>query len=244
MRLVLLPPALALSSFLAIHDVTFGESKILLPSMLSGMFFGSNTPESPVVTNLSASAEAAAASDAPSAEAELNSKGSADLVPKEEVVQEFSGAPQADSAPVASDVIATENDSRAAKAEAATEEQVSAASQGGGAPSSTAVAGQEAGNLMQAEAPVNLEKKEITEEDAAKNSELLQSVSGSAETSWISRVTRESATEALLPLVALTPVLAAAGFHADIETSASGVPLVRFPSIDYAVEVEDLQNYN
>lgn len=185
-------------------------------------------------------------SDASSAGDDLvasKNSGSADLVPKQEVIRELAEATQqGDQVAAGQDgAVASQTDARVA--EAATGEIISAASENGTAAPSRAVAGQEAA-VIEAAAPVDLESKQITEEDAAKNAELLQSVSESAEASWISKVRKESAVEALLPLVALTPVLAAAGFHADIEDSSSGAPLVRFPSIDYAVQVEDLHNYN
>lgn len=246
MKHFFVPPAFVLSVFITSH-VAPGQGKILLPSMISSMFFRTNTPDAPVLTTGSATIEAAIGSDVPSGGDDLVANkisGSADLVPKQEVVRELAEATQqGDQMATGQDgVVASQMDVRAADAEAATEKLTSAASGNSTTAPSQVVAGQEA-TVIEAAAPVGLESKHITEEDAAKNSELLQSVSESAEASWISKVSKESAVEALLPLVALTPVLAAAGFHADIDTS-SGAPLVRFPSIDYAVRVEDLKNYN
>ncbi|KAL8432974.1 hypothetical protein Efla_001182 [Eimeria flavescens] len=241
MRLTFVPPAFALSCFITSHTAP-GQSKLLLPSMLSGMFFKTNASETPAIA--SAAAEGADGSDAPSSGSALSAKTSGDLVPKQEVVRELVEAAQ-QSGPVApgNEAAAAPTEARAAESEAATEKLVSQATQNGSAVSSHAAADQ-VGKTVEAAVPVSMEKPEITEEDAVKNSELLQSVSNSAEASWISGVSRESATEALLPLMALTPVLAAAGFHADIEKSAVGASLVRFPSINYAVQVEDLHNYN
>lgn len=248
MKLTFIPSTFVLSSFITSH-LTAVQSKILLPSMLQSMFFRTNTSETAVPANVPATIEAAMGSDAPSAGEDLVASkisGSGDLVPKQEVVRELADATQqGDQVGAGEDaaVVASQTDVRAAHAEAATEKTMSAASEKGTAAPPQDVAGQEA-TVIEAAAPVNLESKQISEEDAVKNSELLQSVSESAEASWISKVSKESAVEGLLPLVALTPVLAAAGFHADIDTSSSGAPVVRFPSIDYAVQVEDLQNYN
>ncbi|KAL8433277.1 hypothetical protein ACSSS7_004062 [Eimeria intestinalis] len=234
MRLTFVPPALALC-FITSH-IAPGQSK----TMLSGLFFGTNAPETPVVA--AATAQAAGGPDASSADAELSAKTSGDLVPKPEVVEALvDAAQQAGHAAPGNETVATQTDARAAEAEAATEKRVSEANQSG-AMASEAVVGEESANS--AALSKTMGKREITEEDAAKNSELLQSVGTSAEASWISNVSKDSATEALLPLMALTPVLAAAGFHADIERSSSGALLVRFPSISHTVEVEGLHNYN
>ncbi|KAL8270277.1 hypothetical protein Esti_005793 [Eimeria stiedai] len=210
--------------------------------MLSGMFFGTNAPETPITA--AATGQAADGPGASSADAELSAKTSGDFVPKQEVVDALvDAAQQADQAAPRNDTLTTQTDARAAEAEAATEKHVSEASQNG-TMASQAVMGHDSANTVEAAVPKMIEKREITEEDAAKNSELLQSVGNSAEASWISNVSKDSATEALLPLIALTPVLAAAGFHADIERSASGALLVRFPSIKHTVEVEGLHNYD
>ncbi|KAL8447012.1 hypothetical protein Emag_004484 [Eimeria magna] len=236
MRLTFVPPAFALC-FITSH-VAPGQSK----TMLSGMFFGTNAPETPVIA--AATGQAADGPDASSADAELSAKTSGDLVPKQEVVEALvDAAQQAGQAAPANDAVATQAEAHQAEVEAATEKRISEAKQNG-AMASQAVTGQESAKTVEAAVPKTLEKREITEEDAAKNSELLQSVGNSAEASWISNVSKDSATEALLPLIALTPVLAAAGFHADIERSSSGALLVRFPSINHTVEVEGLQNYN
>ncbi|KAL8452749.1 hypothetical protein Emed_001313 [Eimeria media] len=235
MRLTFVPPAFALC-FITSH-VAPGQSK----TMLSGMFFGTNAPETPVIA--AATGQAADGPDASSADAELSAKTSGDLVPKQEVVEALvDAAQQADPAAPADAAEATQTEARAAEAEAATEKRISDANQNG-TMASQAMMGQESANTVEAASP-KMEKREITEEDAAKNSELLQSVGNSAEASWISNVSKDSATEALLPLIALTPVLAAAGFHADIERSSTGALLVRFPSINHTVEVEGLHNYN
>lgn len=243
MKLTFVPIAFVLSTVVTSH-VTPGQSKILSASMLSGMFFGTNTPEAAVPANIAATVEAAVGSDAPSGGDELSASatsGSADLTPKAEVVRELAEqTQQADSGAPGQEVMASQTDARAVKAEAATEKIIAGAPDSGAPAAAPSV---EASKETKAPA-TSMEKQQLTEEDAAKNSELLQSVSESAETSWISKVSKDSAIEALLPLVALTPVLAAAGFHADIDESTPGAPLVRFPSIDYAVSVEDLKNYN
>ncbi|CDI87843.1 hypothetical protein, conserved [Eimeria praecox] len=244
MKLTFVPIAFVLSTVTTSH-VMLGQSKILSASMLSGMLFGTNTPEAAVPANVAATVEAAIGSDAPSGGDELSASatsGSADLTPKAEVVRELAEqTQQADSGAPGQEVLASQTDARAANAEAATEKIVEAATESG----ATASAAPSDAAATETKVPAtNMEKQQLTEEDAAKNSELLQSVSESAETSWISKVSKDSAIEALLPLVALTPVLAAAGFHADIDESTPGAPLVRFPSIDYAVSVEDLKNYN
>lgn len=240
MKLTFVSPAFILSSLITGH-ISVAHGKMLLPLMLSGMFFKTNNPETPAKTNLSAVEEAAVLSDKPAAGDDLVASkisGSEDLVPKPEVVRELVEEAEAKQGTAGQDgVMATETDVQAAKAEVATEKIVSAASEN----AKVTAAPQE--SAVNAQNPVNVEKQQLTEEDAAKNSELLQSVGSAAEASWVSNVSRESAIEAMLPLVALTPVLAAAGFHADIETSSSGAPLVRFPSIDYAVEVTDLLKY-
>ncbi|CDJ51830.1 hypothetical protein, conserved [Eimeria brunetti] len=246
MKLTFVPIALVLSTAATSH-VTFGRSKILSASMLSGMLFGTNAPETAVPASVAATVEAAVGSDAPSGGDELSATatgGSADLTPKADVVRELAEqTQQPDSGAPGQEVLASQTDARAAKAEEVTEKIVAAATENG-APASSAAPADAAVTETKA-SPTNMEKQQLTEEDAAKNSELLQSVSESAEASWISKVSKDSAIEALLPLVALTPVLAAAGFHADIDESTPGAPpLVRFPSIDYAVHVEDLKNYD
>ncbi|CDJ39096.1 hypothetical protein, conserved [Eimeria tenella] len=240
MKLTFVPIAVVLSTVITSHVVP-GQCKILSASMLSGMFFGTNTPEKAAPASVTATVEAAVGLDAPAGGDEMSAaatSGSADLTPKADVVRELAEATQqADQAVPGQDVAASQTDARAAQAEEATEKIVAAATESGAQPTATSEA------TDNAKAPASSEQQ-LTEEDAAKNSELLQSVSESAETSWISKVSKDSAIEALLPLVALTPVLAAAGFHADIDESSPGAPLVRFPSIDYAVHVEDLKNYN
>ncbi|CDJ59774.1 hypothetical protein, conserved [Eimeria maxima] len=242
MRLALVPIAFVLSTLTTNH-VKPVHSKILSASMLSGMLFGTSAPEATAPASIAATVDGASGSDAPSSgdqvSASATSGSAADLTPKADIVRELAEqTQQADSGAPGQEVLASQSDAQATKAEVKTEQIVAAATENAVPTASNAIP-------AETKTPAaNREKQQLTEEDAAKNSELLQSVSESAEASWISKVSKESAIEALLPLVALTPVLAAAGFHADIDESTPGSPLVRFPSIDYAVRVEDLKSYD
>ena len=239
MKLTFVPSGFVLCPLIT-SRVMPGQCKSLIPSLVFSIFSGTNTSETAPAR--AATVEAAIGPDAPTSGEDLISSktgGSADIVPKGDVRELAEATQQLEKAVPEQEVVARQTDARTAKPEATTARLVAAPSENGTAPTSQAAASQEEAIA----APVNMEKH-ATNEDATKNTELLQPVSQSVEASWIAKVSKQSVIEAFLPLVALTPVLAAADFHADIDESSPGAPLVRFPSIDYAVHVEDLHNYN
>lgn len=219
MRIVILPPALAACALLT-SRISTAESKILLPSVIADLFQRTQAQEA-ALGNVATMSAAAVPGDEPSDSGELTKNqlsGQADLKPTANFIEKLATPTlTTDSVPAeaAPPGVATAVVSETADSPAP-EPVVSAA---------PAVALQP-----------------LSEDDAEENMQLLQSVSNSAESSWISNVSRQSAIEALLPFVAMAPVLAAAGLHAQVDTSSPGTARVLFPSIDFSVNVEEIKS--
>ncbi|XP_026189749.1 uncharacterized protein LOC113146487 [Cyclospora cayetanensis] len=244
MKLAIVPPPFLFLT-LTTHSVLHAQCKMLLPSLLSGMFFKTNPPGTHAPENVSTTIEAAVKSGAPSAADDVSGgqvTGAVDFAPEVDAIRDSAEATQpTDQEVFGEELIITQTEEQAPETEYATE---SFGSSNGDVTAATPQAGStlEAPNT-DAQGFAKAEEQQLSENDAWNNSEPLQSVGESAEASWISSVSKDSAIEALLPLVAMTPVLAAAGFHADIQKLSSGTFLVRFPRIDYAVQVKDLTRY-